>query len=484
MYQRIKSIPHISLSTGKESLLVREQDPTHHRGFEYYIHLAAKQGFPNTTPIFQIGESSYWMRLYSLPCDVFGVRFLVMKNGEEKWVASCYVVPSKESLNFVKRDRFFSNVHLPQKVPKPPFCMSWRTQEYFLNEEVFRYIRDCAVWYWLDQQIAPQPDSPDDLLNRVMVDFPNLNAVVSEAYGNQSDDVPKHVFLPVNTWNKIGLDTYKLEQTNGYARIWYYARMIMVTQTWAYSKGIYRFENTFIQELAKTSLKTDNDIPTDFLERLPEFCIYIEMPNEFTSPLFEGRLYGFFATIAHNTENPENSHLLIFPLTDPPSSPYFLLLSDSSIEKSIELLKVNEDISPVYTPQEFEEKKDLVRDQLKFFISCVLYLCSDEPDVEGVVAGTSPVRPALKKTKQGFQLFPETKTKIYNVGAKVGKLIRTYQSEEDKKPAGEGKTHASPRPHIRTAHWHLYHVGQGRKDSRVRWIPPIVVGGSGIRDQR
>jgi hypothetical protein len=34
---------------------------------------------------------------------------------------------------------------------------------------------------------------------------------------------------------------------------------------------------------------------------------------------------------------------------------------------------------------------------------------------------------------------------------------------------------ASPRPHIRRAHWHTFLTGQGRQARKLRWMPPIAV---------
>ena len=42
-----------------------------------------------------------------------------------------------------------------------------------------------------------------------------------------------------------------------------------------------------------------------------------------------------------------------------------------------------------------------------------------------------------------------------------------------------GGTHASPRPHMRRAHWHLYWTGTGRAVPRVKWIAPVFVRGEG-----
>lgn len=47
--------------------------------------------------------------------------------------------------------------------------------------------------------------------------------------------------------------------------------------------------------------------------------------------------------------------------------------------------------------------------------------------------------------------------------------------------AADGKQKRnSPRPHMRRAHWQAYRIGQGRKEKKMLWIPPVTVGMSGM----
>ena len=53
-------------------------------------------------------------------------------------------------------------------------------------------------------------------------------------------------------------------------------------------------------------------------------------------------------------------------------------------------------------------------------------------------------------------------------------------------PAEPTGTHASPRPHIRRAHWHSFWVGKkDQPDARsvtLKWLPPIPVNVTGVDD--
>ena len=51
---------------------------------------------------------------------------------------------------------------------------------------------------------------------------------------------------------------------------------------------------------------------------------------------------------------------------------------------------------------------------------------------------------------------------------------------------GSTGTHASPRPHIRRAHWHSYWVGKGdepgAREVMLKWLPPIPVNVQNVED--
>jgi hypothetical protein len=55
-----------------------------------------------------------------------------------------------------------------------------------------------------------------------------------------------------------------------------------------------------------------------------------------------------------------------------------------------------------------------------------------------------------------------------------GNLIAEARNSVGTIPSFEG-IRKSPVPHLRHAHWHGYRVGKGRKDFKLRWLPPIAV---------
>ncbi len=91
---------------------------------------------------------------------------------------------------------------------------------------------------------------------------------------------------------------------------------------------------------------------------------------------------------------------------------------------------------------------------------------------------------ARNTTKKRMRIFAPDQPSRWDVGYRLGAALRQALSEhEHSEPTG---THASPRPHIRRAHWHSFWVGKkDQPDARsvtLKWLPPIPVNVTGIED--
>jgi hypothetical protein len=101
-------------------------------------------------------------------------------------------------------------------------------------------------------------------------------------------------------------------------------------------------------------------------------------------------------------------------------------------------------------------------------MSLVLYLCSDEPDAAGVAIPRRGVR---------RRAATDGENQVLEVGFRLGAALRTDRAESPRH--GEG-SHASPVPHVRTAHWHTYWYGPRdapatTRIAKLRWLAPILV---------
>jgi hypothetical protein len=117
-------------------------------------------------------------------------------------------------------------------------------------------------------------------------------------------------------------------------------------------------------------------------------------------------------------------------------------------------------------------------DDLSPLVSLVLYLCSQAAEIKDAQDSKRlPARPQAVKTKKGMRLFPPDRPSQWEVGYRLGAALTRALSERE--PAEPTGTHASPRPHIRRAHWHSFWTGKrDQPDGRtaiLKWLPPIPV---------
>lgn len=113
---------------------------------------------------------------------------------------------------------------------------------------------------------------------------------------------------------------------------------------------------------------------------------------------------------------------------------------------------------------------DLVKYR-RFILQLLTFLSSKDRDINEV--STQTYRPSLQIKNKYREI------RKWDVGARYGETIRAYEKKQNDKILrgtiqGNGTT---KRPHVRCAHWAIYHTGEGRKDITVKWIFPILVNG-------
>ena len=132
----------------------------------------------------------------------------------------------------------------------------------------------------------------------------------------------------------------------------------------------------------------------------------------------------------------------------------------------------------VFSPDKSDTAVQAIGASVNPLLSLVLYLCSEEPDVEDrEQPAAQPAYPAPKKTKRGWRLFPANKPRMWEVGRTFGaKLHRRSEGTTDRKVT----------PHLRRAHWHGYWRGpkHGERKFFYRWIPPVLVAGENTTDNK
>jgi len=245
--------------------------------------------------------------------------------------------------------------------------------------------------------------------------------------------------------------------------------------TWRITQGIYRFDSDLFRSLWETEF--DERLPIEVFYRLPEWCVYIEAPEGYD---WAGvKLFGFFVHLEWDV-NTGRTELRLLLDTEKGFAPLILHLSFPTINECLKSVWEEAEKNAGFKPP--LELLPQIRDTQTPFVSVVLYLCSQAADIYDLRGKREkPGNPLPKKTKRGMRVFPHPEKTTWLVGYRIGAALRqVYQNREDKESAGGA--HASPRPHIRRAHWHSYWTGpkDGQLKIVLKWLPPTLVGGEQV----
>ncbi|WP_192905784.1 AcrVA2 family anti-CRISPR protein [Geobacter anodireducens] len=290
--------------------------------------------------------------------------------------------------------------------------------------------------------------------------------------GSSLPDWPKWCFLPMAGW-------YAIVSGGGGNRVPPHmiadVGRLAAIGTWRYSQGIYRFTTEMYQAIADTGLR--GNLPSDVLMRLPEWCVYVETPDR----IWLGtHLYGIWAHLESDANDGRRELRLLLD-TEDALIPIPVHLGDWTVEEAVTRM-INETArqSVVHLKRPFlrDVATDMqIADALRPLISLLLYLCSDEPEIDDDrEPGAFPAQPHPRKTKQGLRWFPPDRPRIWTVGGKMAVRLREARQAAERSTSTGQRTLT---PHIRRAHWHGFWTGplDGPRRFSYHWLPPILVSG-------
>jgi len=251
---------------------------------------------------------------------------------------------------------------------------------------------------------------------------------------------------------------------------------------WRVTQGIYRFDPDVLEAVWNTPV---DRLPTDVLYHLPEWCCYVETPGRDFGTM---PVDGFFVHLEHdaNDGHHELRILLDTPaFAEPVLTPIHLdqpTLRDGLLKAFGWTEAVIERGIPDQLRQKIGEIPPAIGGSdilLAPFVSVVLYLCSVGSEIRAADGSSRlPSNPAPKKVKKGVRLFPPPRPAQWDVAFRLGAALRAARLEVGDGSPREGTgSHASPRAHIRKAHWHTFLAGprSSERVRRVKWLPPIPV---------
>lgn len=258
--------------------------------------------------------------------------------------------------------------------------------------------------------------------------------------------------------------------------------VITALGSWRMTQGIYRFDPALLPDLLSTRL--DGDIPVEHLQRLPEWCCYIELDAAEIRP----GLHGAWIHLEYDVNTGGTEFRAVLDTARDPRQPFapdglqiLPLPLAGTIEQSFDALEASArrqaSASGMTMPAIPQADRSAGRQLLEPLLSLALYLCA-APDLARRTAPSSPARTRLGAAPAA------TGPTEWDVGVRMGAALRAAYAREQ--TGGEAApTGRHVRPHIRRAHWHTILSGPRLRDGAdipaaerqrdLRWMPPIPV---------
>ena len=256
---------------------------------------------------------------------------------------------------------------------------------------------------------------------------------------------------------------------------------------WRNTLGIYRMDADSCQQAMSASIPTDT--PSNIFSRLPEWCVYIELPKNTVVLNIGGEqgqtyLEGFWAATDLRYIQGKQQSVLSLSLNtkDETGTSYDVLQPlDMVIKDGVSIEDAVLQAYGTYFVKDEEsrltETADVELNLIRACLSTLLWLCAEEPDITNI-AGEPVSRDAMRLPKYGRNkktgaFIPPNQPIIYDVGKRLGGEVRTFNEKYGKPDA---RISSRKRPHIRRGHWHGVWRGTGQNKSfHIYWQPAVFV---------
>lgn len=254
---------------------------------------------------------------------------------------------------------------------------------------------------------------------------------------------------------------------------------------WRLSKEVFIIDKE-LEGMLYDQIQDDLDIPAEILLQLPFPCIYVQADD---LTLGDHKYHGFFAHLENDIDtNDRELRLLFLSANGTETMGFPIHIDEKNLEDNMQrvfsIMKHNTEGTFLQdATRQFLDEWDDYSEQiilLRKALQIVLYICSTNADI----SANEEQKNMVRRTKTTVIRDRYAEIRKWDTGIRVGNAVRRYRAKqqpgEQKKKPGENATHASPRPHIRRAHWHHYWTGkrddQENRKLILKWNPPAYVG--------
>ncbi len=317
---------------------------------------------------------------------------------------------------------------------------------------------------------------PMDLLDAFNRKYPKAFKMIDEIFSDKNTKWHKeYCYCPVGLALAY-MQEYRATVPGDVLGVAADAGRMAVLSSWRHAKSVYRISDGLTAEFIK-SINDDIQVTSDLLT-IPEYCIYIDTQKGFAD--IDGLFVMFDDDHARG-----HKELYIIPVQggEMVTAMYLVIPEEPELLSMIlgkSWIEAHEDLEryrKIHTGISMEDEENyfkVSRKIIRYVINVLMYLSAVNAEVKFVNSKSLRTHGKAKDTIKGV--------KRYSVGEKLGVRLKKFRNhvvryETDREESGG--THKSPIMHIRRAHYHTYLVGKGRKDRRVKWLPPIVVNAEG-----
>lgn len=256
----------------------------------------------------------------------------------------------------------------------------------------------------------------------------------------------------------------------------------IIFDKWAKNKQVYKLDIEFAEALLHTD---DLTLSREQLEHLPCQTFYVDLESCPQTDPIEGAFVNvmtdnecaYITIYLLSNDLVFFSHYNVFKFEDNHITVSHKRKEDTNVKEYLLLPEIQKDSlldTDVFKEGGYFGTKYTRYDITMLIIQLICYFSVKEPDI----TESETTKTTYKKRKENSSVknkFSEVQS--YDIGVRIGSKIRTAREKEIIKYVSSGKsTHKSPIPHYRSAHWHRYWTGEGRKNLELRWIEPILVG--------
>ena len=324
--------------------------------------------------------------------------------------------------------------------------------------------------------------APDRWIRELNRRYPNLWTDLRKSYNDPSsilrqksaaigliDSVPEWCVMPT-------LFPF-LVITSRYGEMHYISHMDEMmtmgsTYIWRSSKGIYRYAPEIYEALVSQPLT--GNLPWQSLYHLPEWAVYIETPG---LSYERHPMEGFIAHLDYNiySKAVDLQFAMFLKGRDMPKMVAFPMGEGGLAEAMDRVDEVDSIFAGSTENIRYVGSREEYRHTFSCMMQLLLYLCSEEPDLP-------EIEHPRKRIRLSGGVRPPEEPRVWDVGVRISAALRRARNKtEDPVIVREGNGHVSPRPHVRSAHWHTYWTGpRGAvfpvRRPVLRWIPPIPIG--------